>query len=566
MKRIVRINRIIVLFGWLVGIQFYFSNLYAQTQNNELKQLEKQLIETKIDTVKVKILLKISDYNRKIDLIKSMAADQEALTIARRIDDQNLVARSVSSLGTSCMNAGLYDLAVDYYTQMEKVGQDLQDPQIIGKAKFNIATIKVVLEDFKGANDDLELAVDQLKEYYKSLGSEVPVSIRLSFENNLGVNAKGLGRMKEAKAHFLNGIQLAKESNSTQSTIFFQLMNNYGDLLTIENTLDSAFQVFQQANIGLDSFPDQGIKMLTFLNLGKLRQLENKHQEALSFLSQAYEIASTMQNYSGLRHISESLSQSFQALSEPDSALRYSNLQKEYNDKLGVQKASEELLKADLLSKFEEEQRLIQEKYAIGGMFYLAFLGVFMLAAAVMIFLYIKWKGKYHLLQAIKSRIENQAKKVDFKNKNLEAEIQKRNKDLALMTMNSIQQKELVDTIAQKIKNKSSADIGSDSELFKAFSELKNTGNAKIWEEFEIRFKNIHSNFYDELMRDFPTLTLNERRLSAFLKLQMTTKEIASLTGQSIRAVELARTRLRKKLQLTNSEINLYDFILNYGN
>jgi tetratricopeptide (TPR) repeat protein len=566
MKRIVRINRIIVLFGWLVGIQFYFSNLYAQTQNNELKQLEKQLIETKIDTVKVKILLKISDYNRKIDLIKSMAADQEALTIARRIDDQNLVARSVSSLGTSCMNAGLYDLAVDYYIQMEKVGQDLQDPQIIGKAKFNIATIKVVLEDFKGANDDLELAVDQLKEYYKSLGSEVPVSIRLSFENNLGVNAKGLGRMKEAKAHFLNGIQLAKESNSTQSTIFFQLMNNYGDLLTIENTLDSAFQVFQQANIGLDSFPDQGIKMLTFLNLGKLRQLENKHQEALSFLSQAYEIASTMQNYSGLRHISESLSQSFQALSEPDSALRYSNLQKEYNDKLGVQKASEELLKADLLSKFEEEQRLIQEKYATGGMFYLAFLGVFMLAAAVMIFLYIKWKGKYHLLQAIKSRIENQAKKVDFKNKNLEAEIQKRNKDLALMTMNSIQQKELVDTIAQKIKNKSSADIGSDSELFKAFSELKNTGNAKIWEEFEIRFKNIHSNFYDELMRDFPTLTLNERRLSAFLKLQMTTKEIASLTGQSIRAVELARTRLRKKLQLTNSEINLYNFILNYGN
>lgn len=182
-----RINRTIVVFGWLVGIQFYFSNLYAQTQiqNNELKQLEKQLIETKIDTAKVRILLKISDYNRKIDLIKSLAADQEALIIARRIDDQNLVAKSVSSLGTSCMNAGLYDLAVDYYTQMEKVGQDLQDPQIIGKAKFNIATIKVVLEDFKGANDDLELAVDQLKEYYKSLGSEVPVSIRLSLKITL---------------------------------------------------------------------------------------------------------------------------------------------------------------------------------------------------------------------------------------------------------------------------------------------------------------------------------------------------------------------------------------------
>jgi hypothetical protein len=102
--------------------------------------------------------------------------------------------------------------------------------------------------------------------------------------------------------------------------------------------------------------------------------------------------------------------------------------------------------------------------------------------------------------------------------------------------------------------------------VFALLPFTKDSNKKFVQKKFEIRFKNIHANFYDELMRDFPTLTLDERRLCAFLKLQMTTKEIASLTGQSIRAVELARTRLRKKLQLTNSEINLYDFILNYGN
>lgn len=65
-------------------------------------------------------------------------------------------------------------------------------------------------------------------------------------------------------------------------------------------------------------------------------------------------------------------------------------------------------------------------------------------------------------------------------------------------------------------------------------------------------------------MKVHPNLSLNERRLAAFLKLQLTTKEIASITGQSIRALEIARTRLRKKIGLTKSELSLCDYFLNF--
>jgi DNA-binding CsgD family transcriptional regulator len=164
-----------------------------------------------------------------------------------------------------------------------------------------------------------------------------------------------------------------------------------------------------------------------------------------------------------------------------------------------------------------------------------------------------------------KVRIEKHAEKLDAINKDLEGEILKRDKDLTLMAMSSIQQAELVDTVSVKLKTKSSEGFVNDLELEKILIELKNSKTKKVWEEFELRFKNLDSKFYDQLRQEFPSLTMNERRLSAFLKLQMTTKEIASLTGQSIRAVELARTRLRKKLNLTNSELSLYDFLLNYG-
>jgi hypothetical protein len=83
----------------------------------------------------------------------------------------------------------------------------------------------------------------------------------------------------------------------------------------------------------------------------------------------------------------------------------------------------------------------------------------------------------------------------------------------------------------------------------------------KIWEEFEIRFSKTHAGFFEKLMHSFPELTLNERRLCAFLRLDMTTKEVSTITGQSIRAIEIARTRLRKKLNLSQTETSLFEFL-----
>jgi hypothetical protein len=61
-------------------------------------------------------------------------------------------------------------------------------------------------------------------------------------------------------------------------------------------------------------------------------------------------------------------------------------------------------------------------------------------------------------------------------------------------------------------------------------------------------------------MSSYPKFSANERRLCSFLRLDMSTKEIVSVTGQSLRAVQIARSRLRKKLNLDPSE-NLNAFL-----
>ena len=74
------------------------------------------------------------------------------------------------------------------------------------------------------------------------------------------------------------------------------------------------------------------------------------------------------------------------------------------------------------------------------------------------------------------------------------------------------------------------------------------------WEEFEVRFQEVYTGFYKNLRERYPDLTNNEVRLCAFFKLNMTTKEIAAITYQSLNSIKVARYRLRKKLDISKEE------------
>ena len=72
--------------------------------------------------------------------------------------------------------------------------------------------------------------------------------------------------------------------------------------------------------------------------------------------------------------------------------------------------------------------------------------------------------------------------------------------------------------------------------------------------EFKTYFDSVHPSFFENLAKTNPNLTANELRLCAFLRMGLSTKEIAALTFREIRSVESARNRLRKKLELNLDE------------
>lgn len=91
----------------------------------------------------------------------------------------------------------------------------------------------------------------------------------------------------------------------------------------------------------------------------------------------------------------------------------------------------------------------------------------------------------------------------------------------------------------------------------------KSLNNSEEWHDFELNFNELHQDFFEKLLLNFPSLTPKDLKLSAYLKMNLSSKEIAPLLGISVRGVEIHRYRLRKKLGLDSSK-HLSNFLITY--
>ena len=87
-----------------------------------------------------------------------------------------------------------------------------------------------------------------------------------------------------------------------------------------------------------------------------------------------------------------------------------------------------------------------------------------------------------------------------------------------------------------------------------------NTDLDEQWQQFKLHFDSVHKGFFERLLKNFPKLTPNELKLCAYLRMNLSTKEIAQMLNISTESVTTKRYRLRKKLGLEKDE-NLVGYI-----
>jgi len=149
------------------------------------------------------------------------------------------------------------------------------------------------------------------------------------------------------------------------------------------------------------------------------------------------------------------------------------------------------------------------------------------------------------------------------KEHNLQLELDFKKKELTLNVMSLMKLNEMLSGISEKILLSAKTAVHQETRdvLKKIGKEVKKSTEDETLKEFSLRFKEVNANFFDALLDRFPDLTPSELRLCAFLKLNMSSKEIGELTGQRLKAIEIARYRLRIKLGIAKSDINLVTFL-----
>ncbi len=154
---------------------------------------------------------------------------------------------------------------------------------------------------------------------------------------------------------------------------------------------------------------------------------------------------------------------------------------------------------------------------------------------------------------------------MELRNESLATEMQHKNKELANATMHLIQKNKTLTSLKNDL-NKLLKSIPADHPekmsiqglLKKVNRELK---NEKHWELFNSYFDEVHQDFIARMKEEYEDLSPKELRLCAYLRMNLSTKEIAPLMNISVRGVEISRYRLRKKMNLDH-EVNLTEFLM----
>lgn len=178
-------------------------------------------------------------------------------------------------------------------------------------------------------------------------------------------------------------------------------------------------------------------------------------------------------------------------------------------------------------------------------------------------------RNRKHLIRQKKKleqekEIALEAERMKAKTERLEHEVIYKSKMLANTAMTIVRKNEMLNELKEVIKTES---VRSDSVKSIKNKTIKlidrNMNSDESWEIFERNFAEVHKDFLERFQKTYPDISPGDLRLAAYIRMNMSSKEIAPLLQISVRSVENKRYRLRKKMGL-DSTVNLSDHLMRF--
>ncbi len=530
-------------------ILFILFVIHATGQNTSLiDSLTNRLQSTESDTARINLLNHIASeiFFSNPDEIYNYAHD--ALEMSEDIGYRRGIAQAYNNLGIYYRVKGIYDKAIDYFFHSLQISEDLDDQEGIARSYNLIGIIYFYL-------DNLELSLEYYQKALLINEAQNDKKWIAGNSNNIGMVYERMGEYDLALEYYLKAIEMSTEIGN-QNWLANHL-GNLGSLYMIVGNPESLNLFERRLQIKEQQEDTAGISRANYL-IGNYYVFKQNYRKALPYLTKSMDLARKTDQLSLLNLCAEKLSKAYAGMDDYEKAYRYSKKFKEYNDSLDLQANTEKIMRLTLQNEFRKEQQTEELKNQNSKI--RQTLVAFLLIISILLILFLFWRQRsrvrQHVLQQQQLEIENRA---------LQEELEFKDKLMGDNINYLLKKNELLTEVIEKLNQiKSRLRPENQKTVNNIILEMQSGIQDNTWEEFELRFNQIHSEFYDQLMNRFPELSSNETRLCAFLKLNMTSREIAAITGQTVKSIETARTRLRKKLEIANKDISLSEYLQNF--
>ncbi|HJY13131.1 MAG TPA: tetratricopeptide repeat protein, partial [Flavobacterium sp.] len=333
------------------------------------------------------------------------------------------------------------------------------------------------------------------------------------------------------------------------------VLNNQGTLYADQGKNAIALKLYQEAiAIRKKNNHKWGLTQ-SYISVGKFYFKLNDYNASETYFKKAIETAKQIESLHYVGVSSSYLFQIYKQKGDYMNAFESIELNKNINDTLYSEKRTREIGQLETQFQLDLKQAELEAKQRERNLFFLLAAASLTLSLVVATLLYYLQKNKAQSAKLEQANLQSEKK-------NLEKDIELKDKELTTQVLHLVHKNELIHVISDKLLEiNNNLDIKSQMAVQKVITDLQSNLQPELLEEFKQRIQHIHENFYNILNKDFPNLSPSELRLCAFLKLNLTTKEISAITNASAKSIEIARTRLRKKLNLTGTDQNLIIFL-----
>lgn len=531
---------------------------------------------------------------------------QKGVDMAKKAGSDDALVRCYLELGNSYLSIDSLDAAEKYLKEAENhFTSDADTAHMISVCK-NLVSIYAIRQDYYQAMNHNLLGL----ELAKKNNNKPAIS---KFYNNMGVIERNVGLTDDALKHYRLVLSMLSpdEKNQRCGTIgnigliyyerkdgdsakyyftkalemAYELEDNYlitnmlinlgGAELDLLNNIEDAKRNFLLALEAIDNMEKTNThgsaalsRAYASLFLGQIMVQQKDYIKAKEYFSQAEKLAESIPNNEILQHLFPHEASLAELRGNAENAVLYYKKYVQLIDKIKTQDSRKntvrmifEQQKKYELELQEQEKQLLQEKSKSKELRYILILvAIFSLLAGTVTLARLFWlRAKRRTIEQELTLAQKQKLEQELYIKKEELDFKKR--ELSTFMLEMARKNNLIKNVAGRLKDiQNNSATPGNKQIDSLANEISREEQSKVMKEFEIRFNEVHTDFYKRLSTNYPDLTAGDLRLCAFLRLHMSIKEICSITFQSPESLKTARYRLRRKLDLSKGE-NLVNFL-----